>query len=154
MHLDFKEWLQVFLLNYSFGDTDFYYFSVDQTWYNGIKWVKDVYQFSQSIYWQMKNKIITIASHNGNMSNLKIKNNYTQLGAGGIKQSDVVNESAYVHVFIYSASLCLLFGAFNQFTFKVIIEMYDPITIFLIALGLFSVGMSFPSLSSCLEKFL
>ena len=44
--------------------------------------------------------------------------------------------------------------AFNQFTFKVIIEMYDPITIFLIALGLFSVGMSFPSLSSCLEKFL
>ena len=33
------------------------------------------------------------------MSNLKIKNNYTQLRAGGIKQSDVVNESAYVHMF-------------------------------------------------------
>ena len=47
----------------------------------------------------MKNKIITIASHSGNMINLKIKNNYTQLGAGGIKQSDAVNESAYVHMF-------------------------------------------------------
>ena len=31
---------------------------------------------------------------------------------------------------IYSASLCLLVGAFNPFTFKVIINMYVPITIF------------------------
>ena len=38
-HLDFKKWLQVFLLNDSFGDTEFYYFSVDQSWYNGIKWI-------------------------------------------------------------------------------------------------------------------
>ena len=37
---------------------------------------------------------------------------------------------------IHSASLCLLVGAFNPFTFKVIIDMYDPITIFLIILGL------------------
>ena len=29
MHLDFKKWLQVFLLNGSFGDIEFYYFSVD-----------------------------------------------------------------------------------------------------------------------------
>ena len=36
MHLDFKKWLQVFLLNYSSGDLEFYYFSVDQSWYNGI----------------------------------------------------------------------------------------------------------------------
>ena len=36
MHLDFKNWLQVFLLNPSFGDVQFYYFSVDQSWYNGI----------------------------------------------------------------------------------------------------------------------
>ena len=36
-----------------------------------------------------------------------------------------------------------LVGAVSPFTFKVIIDMYDPITIFLIALGLFSVGLSF-----------
>ena len=39
MHLDFKKWLQVFVLNSSFDATDFYYFSVDQSWYNGIMWV-------------------------------------------------------------------------------------------------------------------
>ena len=38
------------------------------------------------------------------------------------------------------ASLCLLVSAFNPFTFKVIIDMYDPITIFLIVWGLLSVG--------------
>ena len=38
-HLDFKKCLQVFLLNGSFGDIEFYYFSVDQSWFNGIKWV-------------------------------------------------------------------------------------------------------------------
>ena len=42
--------------------------------------------------------------------------------------------------------VCLLAGAFNPLTFKVIINMYDSITIFLIVLGLFSVGRSFPSL--------
>ena len=31
MHLDFKKWLQVFLLNTSFGDIEFYYFSIDQS---------------------------------------------------------------------------------------------------------------------------
>ena len=35
-------------------------------------------------------------------------------------------------------SLCLLVGAF---TVKVIIHMYDPITIFLIVLSLFCVGL-------------
>ena len=29
MYLDFKKWLQVFLLDLGFGDTEFYYFSVD-----------------------------------------------------------------------------------------------------------------------------
>ena len=43
--------------------------------------------------------------------------------------------------FICPASLCLLVGAFNPFTFKVIIDMYDPITIVLIVLGLFSVDL-------------
>ena len=47
---------------------------------------------------------------------------------------------------MYSASLRLLVGAFNPLTFKVIIDKYDPITIFLIVLGLFSLGRSFPSL--------
>ena len=45
----------------------------------------------------------------------------------------------HVYVFICPASLCLLVDAFNLFTFKVIIDMYDPIIIFLIVLGLFSV---------------
>ena len=36
--------------------------------------------------------------------------------------------------------LCLSVGALNPFTFKAIIDMYDPITIFLIVLGLFFVG--------------
>ena len=56
MHLDFRKWLWAFLLNGSFDDIEFYYFSVDQSQYNGIKWlvdivaiVKYVYQFSQSV---------------------------------------------------------------------------------------------------------
>ena len=36
---------------------------------------------------------------------------------------------------IHSASLCLLVGAFNPFTFKVIIDIYVPVTIFLIVWG-------------------
>ena len=45
---------------------------------------------------------------------------------------------------IYLGSLCLLVGAFNPFTFKVIVTVYDPITIF-ICLG-FIFYRSFPSL--------
>ena len=40
-----------------------------------------------------------------------------------------------------SSSAQSMSGAFNPFTFKVIIDMYDSITIFLIVLGLFSVGL-------------
>ena len=58
-----------------------------------------------------------------------------------------------MHVFIHPAGLCLLAGAFNTFTFKVIIDMYDPITIFLIASGLYFVGL-FLVLCFLLEKFL
>ena len=36
---------------------------------------------------------------------------------------------------IHSASLCLLVGAFNPFTFKIIIDIYVPIGIFLIVWG-------------------
>ena len=38
---------------------------------------------------------------------------------------------------IHSASLCLLVGAFNSFTFKVITDMYVPIAISLIVWGWF-----------------
>ena len=47
-----------------------------------------------------------------------------------------------MYVCICPASLCLLVDAFNPFKFKVVIDMYDPITIFLILLGLFSVSLS------------
>ena len=40
---------------------------------------------------------------------------------------------------INAASLCVLVGAFNPFTFKVIINMSDPIIILLIVLSLFFV---------------
>ena len=36
---------------------------------------------------------------------------------------------------IHSASLCLLVGAFNAFTFKVIIDKYDPVAIYFIVLA-------------------
>ena len=38
---------------------------------------------------------------------------------------------------IHSAILCLLVGAFNPFTFKVIIDIYVPVAIFLIVWGWF-----------------
>ena len=45
-------------------------------------------------------------------------------------------------LFLYPpARLCFLVGAFNPFTFKVTINMYDPLIIFLIVLSLFSVGL-------------
>ena len=37
----------VFLLDPSFGDIEFYYFSVDQSWYKGIKWVIVTYHNSK-----------------------------------------------------------------------------------------------------------
>ena len=47
-----------------------------------------------------------------------------------------------MHIYIiHPASLCLLVGAFKPFTFKVITNVYDPITIFLILGDLFSVGL-------------
>ena len=48
----------------------------------------------------------------------------------------------YVYIYgslfcIHSSSLCCLAGTFNRFTFKVIIDIYVPIAIFLIVWGLF-----------------
>ena len=55
-----------------------------------------------------------------------------------VKQNDVVNGGAlHVHIFLHP----VLVGAFNPFTFQVIIDMYDPIAIFSIVFGLFSVGL-------------
>ena len=45
---------------------------------------------------------------------------------------------------IHSASRCLLVGAFNPITFKVIIDMYILITILLIVLDLFCRSFFFP----------
>ena len=44
-------------------------------------------------------------------------------------------------MFSYAQAVYLLIGAFNPFTFKVIFDMHDPITTFLIVLGLFSAGL-------------
>ena len=49
----------------------------------------------------------------------------------------------HAQVFTCSTGLCLLVDAFNPFTFKLIINIYDSITAFLIVLDLFSVGRDF-----------
>ena len=54
---------------------------------------------------------------------------------------------------IHPASLCLLVGAFNPSTFKVIIDMYFPITIFLIVLGLLFLGLFFHCVSCQRSSF-
>ena len=52
----------------------------------------------------------------------------------------MVSGSAYMHMFSSAQSISFA-GAFNPFTCKVIITMYDPVTIFLIVWGLFSIGL-------------
>ena len=53
--------------------------------------------------------------------------------------SGVFEDSMYrgLVLCIHSASLSLLVGAFNPFTFKVIIYKYDPITFYFFILGSF-----------------
>src|SRR5574337_949127 len=48
-----------------------------------------------------------------------------------------VLQRAYICVLfcIHLASLCLLVGAFNPFTFKVITDKYDPVAIYFIVWG-------------------
>ena len=53
----------------------------------------------------------------------------------------MVSGNAYTHMFSFTQPVCLLVGAFNPFTFKVIIDMYYTITVFLTVWGLFSVGL-------------
>ena len=54
---------------------------------------------------------------------------------------------------IHSASLCLLVGAFNLFTFKVIIDIYVPIAIFLIVWGWFCSYFSSPIFLEYISPF-
>ena len=49
--------------------------------------------------------------------------------------------------YVHSASLCLVVGAFNPFTFKVIIDIYVPIAIFLIVWGWFCRSFFFSCIS-------
>ena len=58
----------------------------------------------------------------------------------------------HAHVLICSAGLCPLVDAFNPFTFKLIINIYDSITAFLIVLDLFSVGRDFLGLPWWLRR--
>ena len=48
---------------------------------------------------------------------------------------DILGQKMEACFCIHSASLCLLVGAFNPFTFKVIIDKYDTIVIYFIVLG-------------------
>ena len=68
-------------------------------------------------------------------------NNCIQFGVGCQAESCGKWRSIHAHVFIHPVSLYFLVDAFNQFTFKVIINMYDSVTIFLIVWDLFSVGI-------------
>ena len=54
---------------------------------------------------------------------------------------------------IYSGILCLLVGAFNPFTFRVIFDMYVPITIFFIVLHMFLWSFSSPVFSAYRSLF-
>ena len=67
---------------------------------------------------------------------------YVSLGPKWVSYRQYIYRSCLC---IHSASLCLLVGAFNLFTFKVIIHMYVPIAIFLIVLGFFYRSFFFPS---------
>ena len=74
IHLNFKKWLQIFLLNGSFTDTEFYYFLLtnhDSVIVLGRNHNSRRCLSVFTINSQTK-KIITIASHNGNMINLTI----------------------------------------------------------------------------------
>ena len=110
-----------------------------------ITMVKDVYiLLIIHLYWcftinsQTKTEDNYNSSYNGKMISNNIKSLHTTWG--GLKQNDVASESVS---FIHPACQWILVGALNPFTFKVIIDIYDPITIFLIASGLFCADLFF-----------
>ena len=57
---------------------------------------------------------------------------YLSLCLKWVARGQLIYESCFC---IYSASLCLFVGAFNPFAFKVTIDVYAPIVIFLIVWG-------------------
>ena len=57
---------------------------------------------------------------------------YVSLGLKWVSCTQHIYRSSFC---INSTSLCLLVGTFNPFTFKVIIDIYVPIAIFLIVWG-------------------
>ena len=65
---------------------------------------------------------------------------YVSLSLKWVSCREHVYESCFC---IHSASLCLLVGAFNPFTFKIIIHIYVPTAIFLIVWGWFCRSLSY-----------
>ena len=53
----------------------------------------------------------------------------------------MVSESAYMHIFSSTQPVYAMLGASNPFPFKVIVNMCDPVTVFLFVLGLFFVSL-------------
>ena len=58
----------------------------------------------------------------------------------------------YTNVLISPANLYLLVGAFNPFTFKVIINMHDPINIFFANKGPSTQSYGFSSSHVCISS--
>ena len=69
---------------------------------------------------------------------------YVSLGLKWVSCRQHIYRSLF---YIHSASLCLLVGAFDPFTFKVIIDIYVPIAIFLTVWGWFCRSFSFSCIS-------
>ena len=57
---------------------------------------------------------------------------YVSLGLRWVSCRQHIQASCFC---FHSASLCLLVGAFNPFTFKVIIDKYDPVAIYFVVWG-------------------
>ena len=95
-----------------------------------------------------------LASYNSSYSKVYVDpltfSLYMSLGLKWVSCRQLIYGSYF---FIHSVNLYFLVGAFNLCTFKVIINIYVLITIFLIVLGMFLQVYSF-SYISCLEDFL
>ena len=61
-------------------------------------------------------------------------------GGGAVKQSDVVSGSIYMYFFSSTQSVYVIWLV-HLVHLRLIINMYDPVTVFLIVWGSFSVGL-------------
>ena len=75
---------------------------------------------------------------------------YVSLGLKWVSYRQHIYGSCFC---IHSASLCVLVGVFNPFTFKVIIDIHVPIAIFLIVWGWFCRSFFFSCISSLSVQF-